>query len=124
MSKAYLGGPSDEAAEEYNAINERIVSFRQRFRDIRKHTDEEFYAYYRGYAVEVMRNASEENADLGNWYITVCGRDGCYLYDGWWPDSDIRSIEDAAMEALYGAMLLPRPNRSQAAQHPAQEPRE
>jgi hypothetical protein len=44
-----------------------------------------------------------------NWYIRVTAPDGCYIYDGWWRDSEDKSSADAIEEAKRGAGLLPIP---------------
>lgn len=42
-----------------------------------------------------------------NWYIQVIAPDGQYAYDGFWRDSEGKSIKEAALEALNGACLWP-----------------
>ncbi|WP_234775230.1 hypothetical protein [Paraburkholderia tropica] len=42
----------------------------------------------------------------GRWYIEVHGPGGCYLYDGWWRNSEGKPVEDAVAEAFRGAQLI------------------
>ena len=87
------------------------LSIRRTFKRILKWTRDEFDAIYKGCMVDIDR---EKDDDLGGFYITVISPTGCFLYDGWWRESE--DMQRAAFEALYGAQLLPRPNRPNDAQ--------
>lgn len=42
----------------------------------------------------------------GDWYIIVESPDGSKLYDGWWPNSEDKTLKQAIEEGLKGAELL------------------
>ena len=50
----------------------------------------------------------EWDKDRDSWYIIVTSPSGSYAYDGWWSDSEDKTIDEAIEEALDGAQLRPR----------------
>lgn len=48
-----------------------------------------------------------EREDDQRWYIIVKHPDGGSLYDGWWNDSEEKSLAEAVQEAVRGACLVP-----------------
>lgn len=48
----------------------------------------------------------EREGDM-RWYIIVKHPDGGALYDGWWSDSEEKSLAEAVQEAVRGACLVP-----------------
>jgi hypothetical protein len=63
-----------------------------------------FHGSYRGSTIEIKSNLHSDDAGL--FYITVTAPDGTYSYDGWSPE-EVRTINQAVLEALKGAELLP-----------------
>lgn len=64
--------------------------------------DESLCGYDRaGYYYQI-----ERDDDL-RWYIIVKHPDGGALYDGWWNDSEEKSLAEAVQEAVRGAGLVP-----------------
>lgn len=59
-----------------------------------------FQGRYKQHDIDLMR--SDWNAC---WYIRVRAPDGCYAYDGYWRDSEGKSLDDAITEACHGAGL-------------------
>lgn len=55
---------------------------------------------FKGCAITVSRYDSSQE-----WYITVTDPAGGYLYDGWWRDSEDKTLVEAIAEAKRGAML-------------------
>ena len=41
------------------------------------------------------------------WYIVVKDKCGSAMYDGWWPESEGKSLAEAVQEAVRGACLVP-----------------
>jgi hypothetical protein len=71
-------------------------------RSVQVHTDDELEAWWRDHYIHVRR----DDECCGNWYIIVKAPSGCYVYDGWWADSDEKTVEQAVAEAFDGACLL------------------
>ena len=54
---------------------------------------------FSGYEFCVERDPEHDN----DWYIQVNPEGEGFLYDGWWPDSRNKSLEEALLEAIDGA---------------------
>ncbi len=74
----------------------------------------EFQGRYKQHDLDLMRDGWNSN-----WYIRVRAPSGLYAYDGYWRDSQGKSLDDAITEACTGACLWtpnvcygaePRPN--------------
>jgi hypothetical protein len=82
----------------------------QRLRDegtIFKESPDELFAHWGAHEISVQRELVDTNPHMiGWWYITVRCPDGGLAYDGWWRDSDDKSLADAVAEAFKGARLL------------------
>lgn len=61
---------------------------------------DEVCGYWRNNLIHV------ELEPIGDWYIRVNAPDGCYIYDGWWPESANKLAAQAVAEAFDGACLL------------------
>ena len=79
----------------------RVPRYRIQKRLIRKRTDEEFWATYRGHEIEINRERGARG-----WYIRVTAPSGCYAYDGWWGE-EWNTMDEAITQALVGSCLLP-----------------
>lgn len=55
---------------------------------------------YKGFFIEVRRGRWRDD-----WYIQVMAPAGDMFYDGWWPDSAHRTVEEAIAEAKEGAQI-------------------
>lgn len=64
-----------------------------------------FEGRYKGHDILIERAHPADN-----WYIQVRGPDGCFCYDGWWPESARKTQREAVLEALEGSLLW-TPNR-------------
>lgn len=62
--------------------------------------DDTFNGRYKQHDIEIVRVGSNRN-----WYIRVRAPNGLHAYDGYWPDSAHRSLDDAITEACTGACL-------------------
>lgn len=62
------------------------------------------YADYKGHSIILQEPNSQSNY-WDCWYIIVHGPDGDYCYDGGWPDSEDKTLEQAFYEACDGAMI-------------------
>lgn len=75
-------------------------------------------------AAQIMRTVACSNDSIGGydragyyyqierdedmrWYIIVKHPDGGSLYDGWWQDSECKSLAEAVQETVRGACLVP-----------------
>lgn len=76
----------------------RVIAARR----VQVHTNDEFEAWWQDHYIHVRRDDERD----GNWYIVVKAPNGGFLYDGWWRDSDDRTVEQAVAEAFDGACLL------------------
>lgn len=47
-----------------------------------------------------------EKESCGRWYITIHDECGDALYDGYWPNSEDKTLKQAIEEGLKGAELL------------------
>jgi hypothetical protein len=65
---------------------------------IRSKSRHHFLGTHKGAEIAIEREKD------GRFYIQVTHADGCYLYDGWAPES-VHTIREAKREALRGAML-------------------
>ena len=55
-------------------------------------------SFYNGYEYYIERD--EEN---NNWYIMIRPGEKSWLYDGWWNDSQDKTLEEAVAEGIKGA---------------------
>ncbi len=62
--------------------------------------DDQLLSNVGGYEFSLIK---DEECDC--WYIRVCPEGESYLYDGWWSDSEDKSLEEAVIEALHGSEL-------------------
>jgi len=69
-----------------------------RIKIVYKKTATSFHGRYKGYLLNLF--VDEAN---GCWYIIVTALDGCYAYDGWWRDSEYKTVDEAILEAIRGA---------------------
>jgi hypothetical protein len=60
----------------------------------------EFQGRYKQHDLDLMRDGWHSN-----WYIRVCAPSGLYAYDGYWRESQGKSLDDAITEACTGACL-------------------
>jgi hypothetical protein len=60
----------------------------------------EFQGRYKQHDIDLMRDGW-----CSNWYIRVRAPSGLYAYDGYWRDSQGKSLDDAIAEACTGACL-------------------
>lgn len=66
-------------------------------------TETTFFGVYRNHTFD-LRQEGPRNW----WYIRVTAPCGSYDYDGWWKDSEDKTVDDAILEAMAGAgMELP-----------------
>ena len=61
----------------------------------------DFQGRYKQHDLDMMRTDF-----CSCWYIRVCAPSGMYAYDGYWRDSQGKSMDDAITEACTGAGLL------------------
>lgn len=61
---------------------------------------ENYWGNYKGHRI----HCSREN-EQSNWYIWVYVPDGRLAYDGYWRDSESKTIREAAEEAIRGACI-------------------
>jgi hypothetical protein len=61
-----------------------------------------FYGAYKKHLIECTRDTRDEE-----WYIIVTHPDGGRLYDGWFNDSQTKTLREVIVEALRGAGLWP-----------------
>ncbi|MCK5016663.1 MAG: hypothetical protein KAS32_06260 [Candidatus Peribacteraceae bacterium] len=73
-----------------------------RIGDIDTYTEDNFFAYYKGYTIQIDRETPYA------FYIIVIHPDGGNLYDGWWNYEGIkeRTMSDAIKEALIGSGII------------------
>ncbi len=62
--------------------------------------DDMFNGRYKQHDIAIVRVGSNRD-----WYIRVREPSGAHAYDGYWPDSAHRSLDDAITEACTGACL-------------------
>ena len=62
--------------------------------------EKEFWHTYREHQIHLEKIHPDRN-----WYIRVLCPDGCYGYDGFWEDSEDKSMREALAEAKQGALL-------------------
>jgi hypothetical protein len=62
--------------------------------------EDAFQGRYKQHELDLLRSG-----DRADWYIRVRHPGGCYVYDGWWPESRGRTVDDAVAEACRGAGL-------------------
>lgn len=62
--------------------------------------EDAFQGRYKQHDLDLLRSG-----DRADWYIRVRHPSGCYVYDGWWPESWGRNVDDAVAEACRGAGL-------------------
>ncbi len=60
----------------------------------------EFQGRYKQHDLDLMRDGWRSN-----WYIRVRAPSGLYAYDGYWRDSQGKSLDEAIAEACTGACL-------------------
>ena len=60
----------------------------------------EFQGRYKQHDLDLMRDGWH-----CNWYLRVRAPSGLYAYDGYWRDSQGKSLDDAIAEACTGACL-------------------
>lgn len=61
-------------------------------------TETTFFGVYRNHTFD-LRQEGPRNW----WYIRVTAPCGSYDYDGWWKDSEDKTVDDAILEAMAGA---------------------
>lgn len=59
-----------------------------------------FWGRYKDHTIHCSRE--NENSD---WYIWVYTPSGALAYDGYWKDSDGKSLNEAKLEAIRGAQI-------------------
>ena len=62
-------------------------------------TDDSFLGRYKQHDIRIDRESGK------NWYIAVQAPSGLYAYDGYWLNSQWKSMDDAISEACTGAQL-------------------
>lgn len=62
--------------------------------------DEQLISYVGGYEFALIKDE-----DFGCWYIQVRLDGEGYLYDGYWDESENKTLEDAVKEAFHGAEI-------------------
>lgn len=72
-----------------------------RIRQVYEKKKDSFEGIYKGHHIHCY--VDTEN---GCWYIIVTDKTGMTAYDGWWRDSEDKSVDHAIEEALRGSMLL------------------
>ena len=65
-------------------------------------TDLTFEGLHRGHYFDLSRESESDR-----WYIRVSAPDGCRTYDGWWRDSEGKSVDEAITEACHGSCINP-----------------
>ena len=63
-------------------------------------TEDSFIGRYKQHDIRIDREEGK------NWYIAVQSPSGLYAYDGYWIDSQWKSLDDAIYEACTGTQLL------------------
>lgn len=61
----------------------------------------------------------ERHPDNQRWYINVKDKCGSALYDGWWPESEGKSLAEAVQEAVKGSGLAQSAAAHKASAHEA-----
>ncbi|TRO96765.1 hypothetical protein FKB34_01990 [Glycocaulis profundi] len=84
----------------------RPVSILQRIQIRRVYTENVFSGTYKRHHIDIEREPRDTR--VSEFYIRVLAPNGRYAYDGWWSPGDERDMDQAVMEALHGAELLPR----------------
>lgn len=59
------------------------------------------YSEVDGYIYDIQRDCEDDD-----WYIRVNPAEHGFDYDGWWSDSEEKTLEEAVREAIYGAGIL------------------
>lgn len=81
----------------YPAIRRLLMA-----RKVEVHDDDEVLAHWRRYEIHVQRYEGVS----ADWYITVRVHEAGFIYDGWWRDSEDKTLAEAVEEAFRGACLL------------------
>ena len=67
------------------------------------HRDMSISFTFRGHEFNLERDAYHDNI----WYIQVSVVDGSNAYDGWWNDSQDKTMREAILQACDSAMIEP-----------------
>ncbi|HHC7311894.1 TPA: hypothetical protein ACN30N_004824 [Vibrio campbellii] len=62
--------------------------------------DEKLSAVVDGYEFNIEKDPEEDD-----WYIQVNQEGEGFLYDGWWSNSEDKSLKDAVIEAIKGSCI-------------------
>ncbi|RQM48666.1 hypothetical protein EHZ19_10710 [Paraburkholderia bannensis] len=70
---------------------------------VQVHDETGIQAYWRDYLIDIELDSV---LGVGCWYIRVKHPNGCYVCDGWWSNSEDKTLEEAVAQAFHGADLL------------------